>query len=264
MSRKKLKKSPRIESEILEILNTICDIQDEKSEKEPGETPVPPSRPRVNQINIAVNTTEFIRNRIQGLQKIAQNLPQNSTLNMVRDDQLIGLLENATQISMAARDAYVGGKDEWYESRREALTGHLPVRVGCPENALLRVSIPPLIGRRIKGSFDVYWNVKIALEEYYSKHERPTLTGKKLLLIYKKYAPNLGVCYTCDNDNWESKRVTNAISEALRYSDNAEHFSMMYTAVESDSNFVEATVIHIQDLPKFASYLADSSAAQPL
>lgn len=264
MSRKRLK-PPRIEDETLEILDMICNIQGEETEKEPGKIPAPSSpEPPKNPINTVVNSSEYIENRVRELQKITQKIPQNTALESLHEDQLIGLLENATQISMAVRHAYLGGKNEWYESRRETLSGHLPVRVGHPENTVLRISIPPLVGRRFKGSFDVYWNVKISLEEYYSKHERPILTDEKLLLIYKKYAPNLDICYTCDNDNWEAKRVTNAISEALMYSDNAEHFSMMYTAVKSDSDFVEATVIRLQDLPKFASYLTESSAAQPL
>lgn len=261
MSRKK-RKPPKLDEETQMIFDILSQSKKEEDNEEPSTIPdlVKPK----NCVNLCVNTTDFVINRINALQQTAKKLRPDEDLRSVHDDYLLNLLQDATQISMVVRNAYLGGKNAWYGSRREEICKHLPVKVGHPDGTIIRITVPPLIGTRFKGSYDVYWNVKIVLEEYYERHERPVLCGKKLLLIYKKYAPNLTADFTCDNDNWEAKRVTNAISEALLYSDNAEHFSMMYTAVKSEFSFVEATVIPIEDMAKFTSYILDSSPAQPL
>lgn len=261
MSRKK-RKPPKLDEETQMIFDVLSQVKEET--KENTQTPVPRQVKPKTCVNLCVNTTNFVMNRINALQKTAKKLRIDEDLQSVHEDYLLDLLQDSTQISMVVRDAYLGGKNAWYGSRREEICEHLPVKVGHPNGTIIRITVPPLIGTRFKGSYDVYWNVKIVLEEYYSKHERPALYGKKLLLIYKKYAPNLSADFTCDNDNWEAKRVTNAISEALLYSDNAEHFSMMYTAVKSEFSFVEATVIRIEDMEKFADYILDPAPAQPL
>lgn len=262
MSRKK-RKPPKLDEETKMIFDVLEEIKNNKGEAE-VETIPHYTKPK-QFTNHCVNSTDFILNRIKALQKTGNFLHEGEPLAGVHDDYLFSLLEDSTQLSMAVRTAILGEKGPWYASRREALCKHIKnVVIGHPEGTILRVTIPPLIGRRFKGTYDIYWAVKVMLEEYYSKNERPILYGEKLLLIYKKYAPNLSVCFTCDNDNWEAKRVTNAISEAFLYSDNAEHFSMMYTAVNSRYDFVEATVIRIQDMPKFADYILDPEAAQPL
>lgn len=261
MSRKK-RKLPKLDEETQMIFDVLSHAKGKANDTELATTPnfVKPK----NCVNLCVNTTNFVMNRVKALQKTAGLLRPNEDLRSVHSDYLLDLLSNATQISMAVRGAYLGGKNAWYGMRREEVGVILPVKVGHPDGTILRVTVPPLIGTRFKGSYDVYWNVKVILEEYYEKHERPILYGKKLLLIYKKYAPNLSADFTCDNDNWEAKRVTNAISEALLYSDNADHFSMMYTAVKSAFSFVEATVIHIEDMAKFADYIIDPVPSQPL
>lgn len=261
MSRKK-RKPPKFDEETQMIFDILGQTKEEG--KENTQTLVLGQVKPKNCVNLCVNTTNFVMNRINALQKTAKKLRPDEDLQSVHDDYLLDLLQDATQISMVARDAYLGGKNAWYGSRREEICEHLPVKVGRPDGTILRVTVPPLIGTRFKGSYDVYWNVKVVLEEYYEKHERPVLYGEKLLLIYKKYAQNLSSDFTCDNDNWEAKRVTNAISEALLYSDNAEHFSMMYTAVKSEFSFVEVTVIRIEDVAKFADYILDSAPVQPL
>lgn len=49
-------------------------------------------------------------NRINALQKTAKKLRPDEDLQSVHDDYLLDLLQDATQISMVVRDAYLGGK----------------------------------------------------------------------------------------------------------------------------------------------------------
>lgn len=210
------------------------------------------------------NTSDFIKNRAASIMATAEKLPSGIPADRIHEDTLYSLLSDTAQLNMVIRSNILGYKDYGYPSRRKKLCSNTQAFASAPPNTYLRLTLPPLAGQRFKGSYDVYWLAKIVLEEYFSSHPAPALYGKKLILIYKKYARETSVNYTCDNDNWESKRVTNAISEALNYSDNAEHFSMMYTAVKSDFDCVEATVINQSDLPKFMDYLIDPVPAQPL
>lgn len=209
-------------------------------------------------------STDFVLNKIAALNKLKDSILPHINTSSLNEELVFSLLENATQISMVARDAYIGSKDADYSKRRERFVSGANIEITQPEQAILRVSLPPLIGRRFKGSYDIYWSLKYALEEYFSTHNVPQFKDEKLFLIYKKYGKNLTVSYTCDNDNWEAKRTTNAISEAINYSDNADHFSFIYTAVKSTTNYVEATLIKAEDLPLFCHYLTDNNPSQPL
>lgn len=266
---KKQKRKPKISDEMAELIQQVqenpfvpdnTERLDEKVQQVSSEYAKPKTL-----INRCVNTTDYVKNRVKKLKKTTDRLPVGKDLDSISDDDLFSILEESTQVSMSVREALIGTKDPLYVSRREKLCGQIyNIVVGHPEGTILRVSLPPLVQARYKGSYDIYRATKIMLSEYYSKHERPVVQGEKLLLLYKKYAKDLTADYTCDNDNWEAKRVTNAISEALLYSDNAEHFSMMYTAVKSDRCYVEATVICLANLPKFTDYILDPIPAQPL
>lgn len=235
--------------------------------EESGRKSVPcasPKRHVQTPVFVGHNSTEFMQRRIETLYKLKDKIPAGTENNSVPDDVLYSLLEQTSQLDMAVREGILGYKDSGYAGRRGRLASQIPVIVAQPPGTVLRISLPPLIGRRFRGSYNLYWAVKIALEEYCASHTIDTPLSEKLLLIYKRYARNLDVCYTCDNDNWETKRVTNALSEALNYSDNAEHFSMMYTAVKGSVDCMEATIVRIQDMGAHLNYILDPTPAQPL
>lgn len=208
-------------------------------------------------------STDYVKSKALSLYKQADRMPSGQDVSCVGEGALLKMLQDVSAMSMTIRTGVLGYKDGGYADRRKEVLKCLPVVVGVPQNAIVRVSIPPLVGRRITGSYDVYQYTKMALEDFMQTHPLAHCTGK-MLLVYKKYAENLSINYTCDNDNWEAKRVTNAICEALNYSDNAEHFGMMYTAVKSCENYVEATVLPMQNLGLFLDYLTDPHPAQPL
>lgn len=222
--------------------------------KQPVKTPV----------FVGHNSTDFMQRRIETLYKLKDKIPSGTENTSVPDDVLYDILAQISQLDMAVRAGILGYKDSGYAGRRGRLVSQIPVIVAQPPGTVLRVSLPPLMGRRFRGSYNLYWAVKIALEEYCANHTIDTPSSEKLLLIYKRYARNLDVCYTCDNDNWETKRVTNALSEALNYSDNAEHFSMMYTAVKGTVDYMEATIVRMQDVETHLNYILDTTPAQPL
>lgn len=185
--------------------------------------------------------------------KLNNNMPAFETENI-----LYRLISEISMLDMTIRACLLEKRNNSFFEREKELVKGSHIHISTPSNAIIRVTIPPLVGRQFKGSYNIYWKLKSALAQFEKNYKLPRLEGEKLLLIYKRYSTNLAVGHTCDNDNWEMKRTTNAISEALNYSDNSEHFSMVYTTVKSNTDCVEATVIKQKDMALFLHYLSEA------
>ncbi|MBN3025038.1 hypothetical protein JXX19_01215 [Ruthenibacterium lactatiformans] len=204
-----------------------------------------------------LDSTDFLKKRACRLVQLTEDLPQNQPLENIPDKKLYTLLEQITQADMAVRNAILGALDSKRPERRKRYVERLNIHVSQPKNCILRLTLPPLASAKFAGSYDIYQNTKLALEEYFSTRNVPDLTGQKLTLIYKRVVKNIRSNAVCDNDNWEMKRVTNAITETLFYSDNAAHFSFFYTTVEGPIAGTEATVIRETNLMDFTGYLTE-------
>ena len=211
-----------------------------------------------------IQSTDFLLTKAKLLNKALANAAQKQTLYDVHEDCLWQILECVTQMEMAVRDTLIESKSYETAEKTKRYSAMSGICVGTYLNAVLYVRLPPLMGRQYKGSYAIYRKVSTVLKDYFSSHKRPRLDGQKLLLIYKKYTPFRGVTHNSDNDNWEMKRVTNAISEQLQYSDNAEHYSFMYTTVKSEANCVEALIIPLKSLPQYQDYLHSPTPLQVL
>lgn len=198
-------------------------------------------------------------------------LTEESISALTQDEQQKWLLRLAGEIAicdMSVRGCILGQVSETgHDARQERLTGTAKIRISSPPNTILRVTLPPLIGRKIKGSYNVYWKLKMALAQYEKDTGQLKTPTQKILILYKKYARCIDIGHTCDNDNWESRRTTNAISEALNYSDNPQHMSMLYTTVQCSGahpDCVEITVMPEENLAMFLPYLQKTEPEQPL
>lgn len=211
-----------------------------------------------------IQSTDFLITKAKSLNKTLKNVAQKQTLYDVHEDYLWQILECVTQMEMAVRDSLLDSKINETVEKNSRYCDVSGISVGQNLDSILCVTLPPLMGRRYKGSYAIYRRLTTILKNYFDTHERPQLYGQKLLLIYKKYTPFRGITVNADNDNWEMKRVTNAISEQLRYSDNSEHFSFMYTTVKSEANCVEALLIPLDKLPKYQEYLSSPTPIQNL
>lgn len=198
-------------------------------------------------------------------------LTDESISALTPDEQEKWLLRLAGEIAtcdMSVRGCILGHlSEDGHDARQERLVGAAKIRISSPPNTILRVTLPPLIGRKIKGSYNVYWKLKMALAQYEKDAGQFKVPTQKLLILYKKYARCIDIGHTCDNDNWESRRTTNAISEALNYSDNPQHMSMLYTTVQCSGahpDCVEITVMPEENLAMFLPYLQKTEPEQPL
>lgn len=224
-----------------------------------------PQQPILNTPHlIGHGISDFLIHRINNLTLTSHDIMTGISIESLGEDILFSIMEDTGQIQMEVRNALVEQRYQGHQENRRRLLEMSKIRIAVPQNALLRISLPPLVGRKYRGSYNIYFELKMALEQFFKKHRVPELNRAKLLLIYKKYSPDLSIRYTCDNDNCETKRTTNAIAEAINYSDNAANFSFLYTAVESEHRMMEATLLRIDCLPHFFDYLTCPIPAQPL
>lgn len=222
-------------------------------------SPVSISRPSYN-LPVRAETLEEVadlsRKMLDSIQKLIGN-PDFSYLK--QEPELYKIISNNSKIDMTLRSCILGYKDSGYPQREKELVSHYNIAISQPQNTILRVLIPPMIGRQFSGSYNIYWKLKSAFAQYETKYKFESAEGKKVVLIYKRYVTNPNAAVCCDNDNFEMQRVTNAISEAVNWSDNAVQFSMMYTAVESSVDCVEATLCLQENFGLFLDYLLDKT-----
>lgn len=164
-------------------------------------------------------TTDFILSKAERILKISKSFPPSKSIDMVDDRRLYSLLAEISILDMTVRSGILGGRNKEFVNREKRLVDNTNIIVCKPENALLRVALPPLVGRRYRGSYNIYWKLKSALNQYERQEGIEHVVSGKLVLLYKQYTRSLEACQTCDNDNWEMRRTTNAITEALNYSD---------------------------------------------
>ena len=205
------------------------------------------------------HSDEYIKKKLEKIGNMSKEITPNGKSYLLENSFIIKILEEISPLNMILRETLLAEEGVYTEMREECLSLS-PIIVSTPENAILRLTFPPLINANIKGAYDIYWQTKLALEKHFENHALPMLSGKKLYIIYKKYSANLSnSCKSCDNDNWESKRTTNAILESINHSDNPHSLSHIYTAVDSSYEYVEATLIEEKDLIHFIDYLKDDT-----
>ncbi len=212
-----------------------------------------------------VASAKFLSARVNKLGRLAGEITrENTPIDQLPEWVLTGFFEESAMIEAAVRDAIKFGDRPDKKPVHDKLMAMRRTVIGRPGNTLLRVSLPPLMWAKMRGAYNVYFELKELLSAYFQEHGIPETTDQKLFLLYKKYAPNLSSDYTCDNDNWESQRVTNAIIEAIGRSDEAANLSLVYTAVLNPNRLVEATLIEEKNLSLFLDYLKDERVSQPL
>lgn len=105
------------------------------------------------------------------------------------------------------------------------------IDISQPEGCLLKMVLFPLVNFPTKGGYNVYSELKQALDAYLENHPVKVVPGGKYTLLYRRIVPGpltLGQG-RCDNDNFEMKRCTNAITDALGFADSVDKVSFFYT-----------------------------------
>lgn len=112
------------------------------------------------------------------------------------------------------------------------------VVVSSPSGTYLQLELYPLVKLPIKGGYNVYFDVKTAVQQYLREHDVCIPEDSRFTLIYTKVttADVKLAKGRCDNDNFEMKRVTNAITDAIGIADSVDKFSFFYTTIHGDKD----------------------------
>ena len=175
------------------------------------------------------------------LSTVENNIGEGNSENITREKilqekDLYELLSLSSSINLSLRDMIdpvsdLGSYKDLYFSK--CLNIHIEE---LNENEF-KITLNPLADKKYKGSYDIYYQIKLALNKYLSYHKFNLKKDRKYILVYKRYSVNIKS--ETDNDNWEMKRATNAITECVSFSDSPSHLSFVYTTVPDNKNYVE-------------------------
>lgn len=131
--------------------------------------------------------------------------------------------------------------------------------------AILLMDFPPLVNISYRnGEYGLSKRAEIALFQWANTHDLPDFQGEndRFLYLYKRFSTT-DIGNLCDNDNWEMRRITNAVSQAIGYSDNPRFSEFFYTTVPSEFDGAELMLIRHSGLPKFIDYLSSGTPIHP-
>lgn len=121
------------------------------------------------------------------------------------------------------------------------------INISQPTDCLLKIVLFPLVNFPSKAGYNIYSDLKEALQKYLSAHTVILKKENRLTIVYRRVVPwelTLGKG-RCDNDNFEMRRCTNAITDALGISDSVDKVSFFYTTEQAPNrNCVEVFLVN--------------------
>ena len=105
------------------------------------------------------------------------------------------------------------------------------IEISSGQDYLLKITLFPLVRFPSKGGYNIYSDLKAALQKFLAEHPVNPAKDMRLTIVYRRIVPwelTLGKA-RCDNDNFEMRRCTNAITDALAISDSVDKISFFYT-----------------------------------
>ena len=202
-------------------------------------------------VSMLLTPVNRLLKKIKGIPNSVQSklhqLPQDTILSMLADTELIDKsLRSCVKVETLCNAAGIQ-LDLWTD-----------VSVHEYGSAILLMELPPLVNVSYRnGEYGLSKRAEIELFRWFTAHKEPQrIEGDKFLYIYKRFTHILDSVGLCDNDNWEAKRITNAVTHAICFSDSPRYTEFFYTTVKSDYDGAELLVIRHSDLSKYLDYLA--------
>lgn len=164
-----------------------------------------------------------------------------------RSEMLLSVLEEIERARYAARQIVPFMDIHQQDTATQHVKSMRGIEISVPPGTILKIAMVPLVAYPIKGGYNIYFDVKEALGEYFDMHPLPEIDiTTRYVLVYRRIVPGNLVLATgrCDNDNFEMKRVTNAIAESIGVADSVDKFSFYYTTVNGKESKAEAILIN--------------------
>ena len=191
-------------------------------------------------------STFFVSQKDESVRYIVRRLREatDATLELQKGKEinlsaLTKLLESTElmrrEIRILASNSLDSSDKKSFSDSSEKLSS---VVVSSPSGTYLQLELYPLVKLPIKGCYNVYFDVKTAVQHYLREHDVYIPEDSRFTLIYAKVttADVKLAKGRCDNDNFEMKRVTNAITDAIGIADSVDKFSFFYTTIHGDKD----------------------------
>lgn len=187
----------------------------------------------------------------------------NKRLYELPQEEILTLLKNTELLDKSLRSC-VKSETILHSNVKEELELWTDVHVYEHEGAILLMDFPPLVNISYRnGEYGLSKRAELSLFQWFANHSPPEFYDEnRYLYIYKRYTSE-PIDMVSDNDNWEMKRITNAVSQAIGYSDNPRFSEFLYTTVESEYNGAELLLTRHNSLVSFMSYLSSGTPIHP-
>lgn len=182
------------------------------------------------------------------------DLPQEEILKMLSfTEKLDKSLRSCVKEDVVTGKVKLGTLEMWSD-----------VHVYEYPKAILLMDFPPLVNSSYRyGEYGLSKRAEIELFKWFHTRTLPDFDeNNRFLYIYKRYVSG-PIDMASDNDNWEMKRITNAVSQAIGFSDNPRFSEFFYTSVHSDFDGAELMLIRHKDLFSFMDYLDSGTPIHP-
>ncbi len=187
-------------------------------------------------IECKVEMIHFVTNKLRNAAEVLTSYRQDK----IDDESAILTLMNEiepirTELRTVAPKLIPKGRYDALNVKEKLLED---VRVMPCDNGYFQIEMYPLVSMPSKGGYNCYFEVKEAVKTYIKSNPFVPQKGKRYTLIYKRIVTgNLSLAKgRCDNDNFETKRVTNAITDALGIADSVDIMSFFYTTELGDKD----------------------------
>lgn len=109
------------------------------------------------------------------------------------------------------------------------------------DNGVVEIISPPVIDTTYKPAFYLSHMVRDELKRLETE-EGPFTAKQKFWIMYLRYG---SACHRkiCDNDNLETRQITNAITEAFAVHDRADVVSVLYQFIQNEEPFTRILIV---------------------
>lgn len=114
------------------------------------------------------------------------------------------------------------------------------------------IQLPLLFAKPYPGGQVMYIQIHGIIKQWMRAHRIEIPEHERLVLIYCRYINPTVARYVCDNDNFEQRKATNAIVDALNISDSYDVLSIMYTTkmTEAKECYYKAVLCSEDNFPE--------------
>ena len=215
-------------------------------------------RPISNNIETQ-ETISAIKKLVSKMQKVLERYSESSPLQdmiSIDNETLLSCLTRMLwKIKAVASLNDVIPQETTYQDKEA--TSIKDVIVSTPNGYILQVKLPLLYGKQFPGAYLTAALVEDAIKEYQKKDGMIVIPkNEQLVMIFERHIADKKE-QVCDNDNYEQRRVTNAIANVLNVSDAYDTMAFYYCAKIVHTLQSSCSIVSVMTQKEFCNHVTD-------